>query len=116
MPDRCLVFDGCFCWQIPSDKVVFNEKPDMKAQEITDAGKAALESGKYDMVRVNFANPDMVGHTGDLDATKQVSLLISLLTTCSCLPADVSTVSCPALPWVHQTTWSILQSCAPSCP
>ena len=57
--------------QIPSDKVVFNEKPDMKAREITDAGKAALASGKYDMVRVNYANPDMVGHTGDLQATMQ---------------------------------------------
>lgn len=61
--------------QIPSDKVVFNEKPDMKAREITDAGKAALTSGKYDMVRINYANPDMVGHTGDLQATMQVRVL-----------------------------------------
>lgn len=38
----------------------------MKAREITAAGKEALLSGKYDMVRVNYANPDMVGHTGDL--------------------------------------------------
>lgn len=50
--------------QIPSDKVQFNEKPDMKAKEITDAGKEALKSGKYQMVRINYANPDMVGHTG----------------------------------------------------
>lgn len=36
--------------QIPSDKVVFNEKPDMKANEITAAGIEALKSGKYKMV------------------------------------------------------------------
>eukprot|EP00983_Pelagomonas_calceolata_P020987 659459-Pelagomonas_calceolata.AAC.3 len=50
--------------QIPSDKIVFNEKPDMKAREITDAGIVALKSGRYQMVRINYANPDMVGHTG----------------------------------------------------
>lgn len=55
--------------EIPSDKVVFNEKPAMKAREITEAAKEALLSGKYKMVRVNYANPDMVGHTGDLQAT-----------------------------------------------
>jgi bisphosphoglycerate-independent phosphoglycerate mutase (AlkP superfamily) len=58
--------------QIESDKVVFNEKPEMKAREITDAGIEALKSGKFDMVRVNYANPDMVGHTGDLAATTSV--------------------------------------------
>lgn len=46
--------------QIPSDKVPFNEAPDMKAFEITQAGKEALLSGKYHMVRLNYANPDMV--------------------------------------------------------
>jgi 2,3-bisphosphoglycerate-independent phosphoglycerate mutase len=58
--------------QIPSDKVVFNEKPEMKAREICDAAKEAILSGAFDMVRVNFANPDMVGHTGDLKATTYV--------------------------------------------
>lgn len=37
--------------QIPSDKVPFNELPDMKAHEITEAGKEAMRSGKYQMVR-----------------------------------------------------------------
>lgn len=55
--------------EIPSDICPFNEKPDMKAREITAAGKEALRSGKFDQIRINFANPDMVGHTGDLDAT-----------------------------------------------
>ena len=43
--------------EIPSDAVPFNEAPDMKAREITEAGKEALLSGKYQMVRINFANP-----------------------------------------------------------
>ena len=41
----------------------------MKAEEITAAGVEALRSGRFDVVRINFANPDMVGHTGDLAAT-----------------------------------------------
>jgi 2,3-bisphosphoglycerate-independent phosphoglycerate mutase len=40
----------------------------MKAAEITDATIAALRSGKYQFGRINFANGDMVGHTGDLAA------------------------------------------------
>jgi len=40
----------------------------MKAREIAECGIAALKSGKYRNVRLNFANPDMVAHTGDLDA------------------------------------------------
>jgi len=55
--------------EIPSDNVPFNQAPLMKAREITAAGKEALLSGKYDVVRINYANPDMVGHTGDIKAT-----------------------------------------------
>jgi 2,3-bisphosphoglycerate-independent phosphoglycerate mutase len=40
--------------------VPFNELPDMKAAEITAAGKEALVSKRFDMVRINYANPDMV--------------------------------------------------------
>ncbi len=43
----------------------------MKAAEIAKAAREALLSGKFDYVRVNFANGDMVGHTGDLEATKR---------------------------------------------
>jgi hypothetical protein len=43
--------------EIPSDTVPFNEIPEMKAREITEAGKEALLSGKYQMVRINYANP-----------------------------------------------------------
>eukprot|EP00760_Papus_ankaliazontas_P004765 PhM_4_TR12061/c0_g1_i1/m.56207/K15633/gpmI; 2,3-bisphosphoglycerate-independent phosphoglycerate mutase len=55
--------------EIPSDKCVFNEKPVMKAPEVAAKAIEALESGKYDVVRINFPNGDMVGHTGDLAAT-----------------------------------------------
>ena len=43
-------------------------KPEMSAAEVTKAAKAAILSGKYALIVVNFANPDMVGHTGSLPA------------------------------------------------
>eukprot|EP00897_Mesotaenium_endlicherianum_P007110 jgi/Mesen1/6427/ME000329S05590 len=55
-------------FEVPSDRVAFNELPLMKAAEIASAAKAAILSRKYDYVRINFANGDMVGHTGDFDA------------------------------------------------
>jgi 2,3-bisphosphoglycerate-independent phosphoglycerate mutase len=54
--------------EIPSDTLPFEERPWMKAAEITDALVDALESGKYKHLRVNYANGDMVGHTGVRDA------------------------------------------------
>jgi 2,3-bisphosphoglycerate-independent phosphoglycerate mutase len=54
--------------EIPSGTLPFEERPWMKAAEITDALIAALESGKYRHLRVNYANGDMVGHTGMRDA------------------------------------------------
>ena len=62
--------------EIPSDTVPFNELPDMKAREICEAGKEAMRSGKYDQIRINFANPDMVGHTGDLEATMRACAIV----------------------------------------
>jgi 2,3-bisphosphoglycerate-independent phosphoglycerate mutase len=56
-------------WQeIPSDRVPFDQAPAMKAPEIAAAVIAALRSGAYKFLRVNFANGDMVGHTGSLAA------------------------------------------------
>ncbi|CAM44454.1 2,3-bisphosphoglycerate-independent phosphoglycerate mutase [Leishmania braziliensis MHOM/BR/75/M2904] len=55
--------------EVPSDRIQFNEKPKMKSAEITEMAIEALKSGKYDVVRINFPNGDMVGHTGDLKAT-----------------------------------------------
>jgi hypothetical protein len=55
--------------EIPSDVVPFDERPWMKSAEITDELLKALASKKYQFLRVNFPNGDMVGHTGNLDAT-----------------------------------------------
>lgn len=54
--------------EIPSDNIEFNEAPAMKAREITDATIALIESGEFQFGRLNIANGDMVGHTGDLAA------------------------------------------------
>ena len=54
--------------EIPSDRVSFDERPWMKAAEITDALIAQLRTGAYKYARVNYANGDMVGHTGNLRA------------------------------------------------
>lgn len=54
--------------EIPSDNIEFNEAPAMKAREITDAVIGLIESGEFDFGRLNIANGDMVGHTGDLAA------------------------------------------------
>lgn len=55
---------------IPSRKdcATYDEKPEMSAYGIRDAAAEAIRSGKYGLIVVNFANPDMVGHTGVLDA------------------------------------------------
>ncbi len=55
--------------EIPSDNVEFNKTPGMKVREITAETIKLLESGRYRWGRINFPNGDMVGHTGDLDAT-----------------------------------------------
>jgi len=55
--------------EILSDIVPFEQRPWMKCAEITDRLIEALESGKYDCLRVNFPNGDMVGHTGSIEAT-----------------------------------------------
>jgi 2,3-bisphosphoglycerate-independent phosphoglycerate mutase len=54
--------------EVPSDRVPFEQAPAMKAAEITDALLEAVETGTYPFLRVNFANGDMVGHTGVMEA------------------------------------------------
>ena len=57
---------------IPSPKVAtYDLKPEMSVYEVTDALNAALASGKYDLVVCNFANGDMVGHTGVYSAIEK---------------------------------------------
>ncbi|KAH6788667.1 Phosphoglycerate mutase [Perilla frutescens var. frutescens] len=67
---------GCFNLEmeeyieIPSDiGISFNAKPKMKALEIAEKARDAILSSKFDQVRVNLPNGDMVGHTGDIQAT-----------------------------------------------
>ena len=52
----------------PRDVATYDEKPEMSAPAVTDAIVAKVASGAYDFILLNYANPDMVGHTGKLDA------------------------------------------------
>ena len=54
--------------EIRSDIVPFEQRPWMKCAEITDTVISAIESGKYRMIRLNYPNGDMVGHTGSMEA------------------------------------------------
>jgi 2,3-bisphosphoglycerate-independent phosphoglycerate mutase len=54
---------------VPSPDVdTYDEVPEMSAPEVTDRVVEALEDEAYDLVVLNYANPDMVGHTGDMEA------------------------------------------------
>ena len=55
---------------IPSPKVpTYDHQPEMSAPELTDELVKIIREDSYDMIILNYANPDMVGHTGDFDAT-----------------------------------------------
>ena len=55
---------------MPSPKVAtYDLKPEMSAPELTDEAVRRIQSGEYDVIIMNYANADMVGHTGVLDAT-----------------------------------------------
>jgi 2,3-bisphosphoglycerate-independent phosphoglycerate mutase len=54
---------------VPSPKVAtYDLKPEMSAPQLTDKAVEAIRSGRYDLIVLNYANPDMVGHTGSLPA------------------------------------------------
>ena len=53
----------------PKDVATYDLKPQMSAYEVCDQLVNAIKSGKYDVIIINFANPDMVGHTGVEEAT-----------------------------------------------
>ena len=69
--------------EIPSDVIPFEQAPAMKSREITDHLIAAMESGKYDFLRCNYPNGDMVGHTGVMSA---------VVTAMECVDASVKRV------------------------
>ncbi len=66
--------------EIPSDRIAFDKAPKMKAMEIADTTLELLRSGKYRFGRVNFANGDMVGHTGNFDAAVEA---VETVDTCA---------------------------------
>jgi len=57
--------------QSPRDVKTYDEKPEMSAREVTDKLVAAIDTKKYGLIICNFANPDMVGHTGLMEPTKK---------------------------------------------
>jgi 2,3-bisphosphoglycerate-independent phosphoglycerate mutase len=66
---RETVFDGEERILVPSPKVAtYDQQPEMSAPEVTDKLVAAIEGGGFDLIVVNYANGDMVGHTGDIKA------------------------------------------------
>jgi 2,3-bisphosphoglycerate-independent phosphoglycerate mutase len=65
-------FDGEDRELIPSPMVAtYDRAPTMSAKKVTDVAIAAIEKQLYSLVVINYANPDMVGHTGNTDATIQ---------------------------------------------
>lgn len=66
---------------IPSPKVAsYDQQPEMSAPGVTEKLLKHIESNKYDFIVVNYANPDMVGHTGNYDATvKAITTVDALL-------------------------------------
>ena len=92
--------------EIPSDIVPFEERPWMKAAEITDKLIEQMRTGKYDFVRVNFPNGDMVGHTGVFQATR-----IAVETVDLCLKRILSVVD-ELVGWqLLQPTMEMLMKC-----
>ena len=65
---------------VPSPKVAtYDMQPEMSAVEVTDKLVAAIKTGKFDLIILNFANSDMVGHTGKLEAAMKA---VSTVDTC----------------------------------
>ena len=55
--------------ELPSVSVPFDQRPEMSADSVTEAAIVAIHSGQFDHIRLNLANGDMVGHTGQLQPT-----------------------------------------------
>jgi 2,3-bisphosphoglycerate-independent phosphoglycerate mutase len=64
---------------IPSPKVTtYDKKPEMSALETTSRLISAIQSGKYDYITINYANPDMVAHTGNIHAVIKACNVVDL--------------------------------------
>lgn len=73
--------------EIPSDKIEFDKAPKMKAFEIAEKTDELLKSGKYKFGRLNFANGDMVGHSGAMEAA-----IIAVETVDTCVGKLLKTI------------------------
>ena len=76
--------EKCYCGEerilVASPKVAtYDLQPEMSAIEVTDKLVAAIKTGKFDLIILNFANSDMVGHTGKLEAAKKA---VNIVDTC----------------------------------
>ena len=71
----------------PQEVATYDLKPAMSAPEVTDEVVARVQAGRYDLIVLNFANPDMVGHTGNLAAA-----VAAMETVDSCLERVVEAV------------------------
>lgn len=72
-----VAFEGEDRELVDSPKVAtYDLKPEMSAYEVTDGVLKALEEDKYNAIILNFANPDMVGHTGDFEAAKKAVAVV----------------------------------------
>ncbi len=78
---REMVFPGEERILVPSPKVAtYDQQPEMSAPEVTDKVVEAIRSGRFDVIVMNYANADMVGHTGRIDAaTKAVETIDACL-------------------------------------
>jgi 2,3-bisphosphoglycerate-independent phosphoglycerate mutase len=63
----------------PRDVATYDQRPAMSAAEVTDTVVAKVESRAYDFILINYANPDMIGHTGKLDAAIEA---VRVIDTC----------------------------------
>jgi 2,3-bisphosphoglycerate-independent phosphoglycerate mutase len=64
---------------VPSPQVAtYDLRPEMSASELTDKAVDAINSGKYDLIVLNYANPDMVGHTGNLAAAVKAVEIVDI--------------------------------------
>lgn len=62
---------------IPSERIAhYDEHPEMRAKEITDRALISLNEGGFDFILANYANPDMIAHTGNFQATVQTIKII----------------------------------------
>lgn len=80
---REVLFDGEERILIPSPKVAtYNQKPSMSATEVTEALLERLSKGGLDFILLNFANPDMVGHTGYFEAACEAARVVDVCMGC----------------------------------